>query len=294
MVTVLVQVLLYATASAYLAAFVLFLFYLTGHGKAATAQRFAVALVGLGAAMHASHIVLASLVLHICPIKGIHFALSVVSMLACASFVVMRMRYKIDSLGVIVAPLALTFLVGSQAAHADASAAGRLKSAVLPIHILANLFGEALFVLAFAAAVAYLFAEKQLKKKKVGGVLQRLPPLDVLDRAEHAFLLAGFPMLTVGIITGAMWAERVESGSTVDLWRSLFGYATWALFAAVLLLRAARGWRGRRAAYGTIAGFAFAMVVLVMYLVRSFGEPSAAQSGAGVTEAALSQGERSP
>jgi ABC-type uncharacterized transport system permease subunit len=292
---VLVQLLLYATAAAYFAACGLFLFYLTGHGKAATAQRLAVALVGLGAVLHATHIVLSSLVLNICPIKGIHFALSVVSMLACATYVVVRTRYKIDAVGVIVAPLALTFLVGSQAAHADASAAGRVKSAVLPIHILANLFGEALFVLAFAAAVAYLFAEKQLKKKKVGGVLQRLPPLDVLDRAEHAFLLAGFPMLTVGIITGAVWAERVESGSMADLWRSLFGYATWTLFAAVLLLRAARGWRGRRAAYGTIAGFAFAVVVLVIYLVRSFGEsPSAphANASAGETGAALTQGER--
>jgi len=278
----LVQVLLYATATAYVAACGLFLFYLTGHGKAATAQRGAVALVGVGAALHATHIVLSSLVLHICPIKGIHFALSVVSMLACATYVVVRTRYKIDAVGVIVAPLALTFLVGSEAAHADASAAVRVKSAVLPVHILANLVGEALFVLAFAAAVAYLFAEKQLKKKKVGGMLQRLPPLDVLDRAEHAFLLAGFPMLTVGIITGAVWAERVESGSAVELWRSLFGYATWMLFAAVLLLRAARGWRGRRAAYGTIAGFAFAMVVLVIYLVRSFGEapsPHTAQDG---------------
>ena len=79
-------------------------------------------------------------------------------------------------------------------------------------------------------------------------------------------------MLTIGIITGAVWAERVESGSAAEVWRSLFGYATWMLFATVLLLRGWRGWRGKRAAYGTIAGFAFAFVVLVIYLVRSFGE----------------------
>jgi ABC-type uncharacterized transport system permease subunit len=147
-----------------------------------------------------------------------------------------------------------------------------VKSAVLPVHVIANLMGEALFVLAFAAAVGYLVADKQLKKKHVGGVVSRLPALDALDRAEHAFLLAGFPMLTIGIITGAVWAERVESGSAAEVWRSLFGYATWMLFATVLLLRGWRGWRGKRAAYGTIAGFAFAFVVLVIYLVRSFGE----------------------
>jgi ABC-type uncharacterized transport system permease subunit len=269
----LLSALLYLAAATYSAAAVAFLLHLAGRGRGML--RTGVVLVGAAAALHSVHIVVSSLVLDLCPIKGIHFALSVVSVLACAAYLAMRSRFRIDAVGVIVAPLALTFLVGSAAAHADASAAGSLKSAVLPVHVLANLFGEALFVLAFAAAVAYLVADKQLKKKHVAGVASRLPPLDALDRAEHAFLLAGFPMLTVGIITGAFWAERVESGSAVEVWRSLFGYATWALFAGVLLLRAWRGWRGKRAAYGTIAGFAFALVVLVIYLVRSFGETHA-------------------
>jgi ABC-type uncharacterized transport system permease subunit len=271
----LVSALLYLTAATYSAAAVAFLLHLAGRGDGKTFQRTGVWLLAAGATLHATHIVVSSLLLDLCPIKGIHYALSVVSVLACAAYLVMRSRFRIDAVGVIVAPLALTFLIGSTAAHADASAAGSLTNAVLPIHVLANLFGEALFVLAFAAAVGYLVADKQLKKKHVGGVGSRLPPLDALDRAEHAFLLAGFPMLTVGIITGAFWAERVESGSAVEVWRSLFGYATWALFAGVLLLRAWRGWRGKRAAYGTIAGFAFALVVLVIYLVRSFGEKHA-------------------
>ena len=42
------------------------------------------------------------------------------------------------------------------------------------------------------------------------------------------------------------------------------GTATWTLFAAVLLLRAGAGWRGRKAAYGTIAGFSFAVLVLLV------------------------------
>jgi len=48
----------------------------------------------------------------------------------------------------------------------------------------------------------------------------------------------------------------------------VFGYATWLLTGAVLLLRAAAGWRGRRAAYGTIAGLVFAMAVIAVYLTR--------------------------
>jgi hypothetical protein len=54
--------------------------------------------------------------------------------------------------------------------------------------------------------------------------------------------------------------------------RTIFGYATWLLIGGVLLLRAAAGWRGRRSAYGTILGLAFATAVLVIYVVRPAGD----------------------
>ena len=54
-----------------------------------------------------------------------------------------------------------------------------------------------------------------------------------------------------------------------DVARAVLSYAAWALIAGVLLLRAAAGWRGRRAAVGTILGFGLTMLVLVFYLVRS-------------------------
>ncbi len=279
---VLSTLLLYSTALAYSAACAAFLAHLSGSARFPRALKVGVALVGVGALLHATHIVVSSLVLDVCPIKGIHYALSVVSLLACVAYLIMRLRYRIDVVGVIVAPLALTFLIASQVVSADATSTGRIKSAVLPVHIIANTLGDALFSLAFAAAVAYLIAEKQLKKKKVTGLLQRLPPLDALDRAEYGFLLAGFFPLTVGIVTGAVWAARVESGSAADVWRAAFGYATWGLFAAVLLLRAAAGWRGKRAAYGTIAGFGFAVVVLLIYVVRGLsGAEHVAMMGGG-------------
>src|SRR5262249_24100200 len=141
-------------------------------------------------------------------------------------------------------------------------------SAILPFHVTMNLLGVALFSLALAAAALYLVQEKLLKAKRVEGLFQRLPPLDSLDKAEHRFLLAGFPLLTLGILTGTPLPRRLGAGSGADVARTAFGYLTWLLFAAVLLLRAAAGWRGRRAAYGTIAGFGFAVLVLILYLVR--------------------------
>jgi ABC-type uncharacterized transport system permease subunit len=264
-----------ATALAYFAASALFVGFLAGISwprAAATNEtpRIALALVAIGVVLHAGHIVVSSLVLHVCPVEGMHFAMSVLSMFACVAYLAMRRRWRIDVVGAFVAPLALTFLLASRIVGAGIEEPStRVKSAILPLHVTVNLLGDGLFTLAFAAAVAYLVQEKQLKKKHLSGIFQRLPPLDALDKAEHRFLLAGFPLLTIGILTGTIWARKVELGSTADLTRAAFGYVTWLLFAGVLFLRAVAGWRGRRAAYGTIAGFGFAVLVLILYLVRS-------------------------
>jgi ABC-type uncharacterized transport system permease subunit len=268
----LVGVLFAATASAYFAACVLFVAFL-GNERFAVAGRVAPRLVALGAVLHAAHIVVSSIVWHVCPVEGIHFAMSVVSLLACAVYLVMRRRYRIDVVGAFVAPLALTFLLASRLVVAT-EPEQRYRSTILPLHVTVNLLGYALFSLAFAAAVAYLLQEKRLKEKKLLGLFRRLPPLDALDRAEHRFLLAGFPLLTIGILTGTYWAHEVEAGSATDIARAVLGYATWGLFAGVLCLRAGAGWRGRRAAYGTIAGFAFAVLVLIVYWIKSVGAPA--------------------
>lgn len=259
--------LFYLTAAIYVAASVLFLrFLVRGKGDVGLLGP---RLVAAGAALHGAHIVVAALVLRVCPVEGIHFPMSVASMSMCVAYVLARKRLKVEVAGAFVAPLALTSLLASRFVGGGMEPGSRIKSAILPFHVTTNLIGVALFTLAFSAATLYLIQERLLKKKRIDGVFRRLPPLDVLDRAEHRFLLAGFPLLTIGIITGTLWARRVEMGAPGEVLRAVFGYVTWLVIAAVLFLRAAAGWRGRRAAYGTIAGFGLAVMVMMLYLLRS-------------------------
>ncbi len=260
------NVLFALTAATYVAASALFLrFLVRGKGDVGTVGP---RLIAFGAVFHAAHICVASLVLRVCPVEGIHFPMSVASMLMCAAYVVARKRLRVEVAGAFIAPLALTSLLASRFVGRAEPGEG-VKSFILPFHVTLNLFGVALFGLAFSAAALYLVQERFVKSKRIDGMSRRLPPLDALDRAEHRFLLAGFPLLTVGIITGTVWAQRVEAGATADILRAVFGYVTWLVIAGVLFLRAAAGWRGRRAAYGTIAGFAFAVLVLIVYLTRT-------------------------
>lgn len=232
-------------------------------------------LLALGALGHASYVVLASVVAHVCPVRSVHFFLSVASLFSIAAYLTLRRRFRIQALGLLVAPLGLAFLLGTFFLGKPMPEP-RLSPVFIALHVLANLLGVALFLLAGGAAGLYLVQERRIKAKKLPAGRSVLPPLDTLDRAVHSFLVAGFPLLTLGIISGTYWAKKLESGSPDEVVRTIFGYATWLLIAGVLLLRAAAGWRGRRAAYGTIAGLACATTVLVIYLVRpsNQGPPS--------------------
>jgi ABC-type uncharacterized transport system permease subunit len=259
-----------ATAVVYLVASALFIAFLSGLApeRAEKAVRWAPRLVAVGVPLHAAQICVWSLVLHLCPVEGIHFALSVASMLVCLVYVVARTRLRVDVVGAFVAPQALMFLLASRFVG-PVDARPRLQSGLLPLHVVTNLLGIALFTLACAAAVAYLMQERRLKQKKLQGVFERLPAIDALDRAEHRFLVAGFPLLTIGILTGTLWAREVEAGGAAEIARWALSYASWTLIGGVLLLRAAAGWRGRRAAYGTILGFGLTVLVMLVYLARS-------------------------
>jgi ABC-type uncharacterized transport system permease subunit len=137
---------------------------------------------------------------------------------------------------------------------------------LLALHIASNLLGLGVFLVAGGSSALYVAVERRLRSKKLGP--SRLPPLDALDRAAHRLLLVGFPLLTFGVVTGAFFTQHVSDAGSAAMLRTVLGYATWGLLAAVLLLRQIIGLRGRRAAYGTLAGVACVLFVLLVYAVR--------------------------
>ncbi len=286
----LADVLFVAAALDYLVATALFVRYLLAKSPPAKDGAMAGRLVAVGAVFHASHIVAASLVWKVCPVAGVHFPVSVATMLMAGAYAILHRRWRLEMLGAFVAPLALTAHLALRfTGTGPMDPTPRLRSAMLPVHVAMNVLGIALFSLAFAAAILFLVQERLLKQKRTLGVFRRLPPLDALDRAEHRFLLAGFPLLTLGIVTGTLFVHRADVVTAADVLRTAFGYATWVFAAGVLFLRASAGWRGRRAAYGTIAGFGFALLVLAFY---TFRPPTPTQGARGAAPAVALAGDR--
>jgi cytochrome c-type biogenesis protein CcsB len=88
------------------------------------------------------------------------------------------------------------------------------------------------------------------------GLEQMLPAADVLDRVTYKTICLAFPLLTLMIAVGAYWANQTWgsywSWDPKETWAAI----TWLVYAGYLHMRITRGWRGRRAAYFAILGFA--------------------------------------
>lgn len=176
-------------------------------------------------------------------------------------------KSKLKVLGAFVTPVTLLFFLGA-GFRRGVQVSDEVRSIMLPIHIGVNVLGIAAFALAFGFSIAYVVQERQLRQKKLGGLFQRLPSLDTLDTLAFRMVIVGFPLLTLGVVTGTLWAVRLDPDAPPIGATQTMGLLEWALFAAVLLLRAVAGWRGRRAAIGTMLGFLVACAVLFGYVLR--------------------------
>ncbi len=203
------------------------------------------------------------------PLANISQTLSIASFGIGIAFLLASYRFDVTVLGAFVVPIALMLFLASGLGSNYAPVSTRVESAVLTLHIGANVLGLIAFALAFGAGVAYVLQERLLRRRQLSGAFQRLPSLDVLDTIGLRAVLTGFPLLTFGMVTGTFWLLRAD-GSEFYV-SQVLGLIAWAIFAAVIVLRVAAGWQGRKAALGTIMGFVCTLLVVAGYVIRAAG-----------------------
>ena len=190
------------------------------------------------------------------PITNLHESLSFFSLAIVGVFIAFERKYHVFILGPFVTPLALLLMIGSSLyPSAIPLLPPALMSNWLFVHSSLAFVSYATFAVAFGAAIMYLIQEHFLKRKRLGSLYQKLPSLDVLDEINYRCLTFGFPLLTVAIITGAIWAET--AWGTYWSWdpKETWSLITWFIYAALLHGRLTTGWRGRKAAILAIIGF---------------------------------------
>jgi cytochrome c-type biogenesis protein CcsB len=182
-------------------------------------------------------------------------------------YLLCQWRFKLTVLGAFVTPIAL-FLglvsggVGGQVAYPSP----HLKGFWFHLHVIAMFLGMALFFLSSVVSGLYLWVDRSLKQKRLGSIDFRLPSLGVLDQIGHYALSWGFPLYSVGMITGSLYSQatfgRYWQWDPKEVW----ALVTWILYAILLHERLALGWRGKKAALLTMVCFT---VLLFTFLAIS-------------------------
>ena len=213
------------------------------------------------------------------PITNLHEALSFFSLAIVGLFIYFEHRYKLHILGSFVIPVALVMMIaalGFPTQIGDLNPA--LKSRWLAAHTIFAFGGYAAFTVSFGASIMYLIQQRFLKQKKFGPLYQKLPSLDLLDDISYRCITYGFPLLTVAIITGAIWAET--AWGTYWSWdpKETWSLITWFVYAALLHGRLTTGWRGKNASIFSIIGFCillftFLGVNLFLPSLHSYNKP---------------------
>jgi cytochrome c-type biogenesis protein CcsB len=190
------------------------------------------------------------------PISSLHDATSFFSWCIVLIFFYLEYRYRLDLLGPFTMPIVFILMLSSSMFPSEIKPLSPvLQSYWLGIHTFLAFLGNAAFAMAFGIGIMYLIQEHHLKSKQLRGLFQRLPSLQILDEVNYRLITLGFPLLTLAIITGAIWAESAWG----SYWRwdpkEVWSLITWLIYALVLHVRLTAGWRGRKAAILSIMGF---------------------------------------
>jgi ABC-type uncharacterized transport system permease subunit len=165
-------------------------------------------------------------------------------------------RYRF--LGLVVMPLAAALLVLARlGGGTESGGASEYSTVFLVVHVGLVLAAFAGFTLAAALSALYLWQERALKRHRPSGLLGRMPSLVSLDAVAARTVAVALLALTIGVGAGLIRLGRESTGFDALMGATL---ATWLVYAAFLFLRHEAGWRGRRAAYLALAGFAFVVL----------------------------------
>jgi cytochrome c-type biogenesis protein CcsB len=181
----------------------------------------------------------------------------------CIALLNLLWEWKLKSrfLGAFTMPFAFLFIAYASLAPGISDRIDPLIPALqsnwLHAHVITCFISYASFALSCAMSIIYLM---KLREKEKGQKETRLtalfPSLDSLDGLVYKTIVVGFPLLTLGIVTGAAWANYAWGSYWSWDPKETWSLITWFVYAIFLHARFAREWRGKRTALLSIIGFA--------------------------------------
>jgi cytochrome c-type biogenesis protein CcsB len=215
------------------------------------------------------------------PLTNLYESLVFFALTIAVVYLLMEKKFGIKTAGAFVTPF--PFLIMAYASlNPDEiqPLVPALQSNWLISHVVTCFIGYAAFAVSFGVSFLYLLKVRteqgSAQSKKGNTFLNYLPTPDLLDEVGYKTIAIGFPLLTIGIMTGAFWAN--VAWGTYWSWdpKETWSLIVWFIYAAYLHARITRGWKGKKAALLSIVGFSATLfcylgVNLVLSGLHSYG-----------------------
>jgi ABC-type uncharacterized transport system permease subunit len=135
----------------------------------------------------------------------------------------------------------------------------------LAVHVVLAMASAGLFAIAAVCVTLLALQDAGLRSRRLPGWIATLPPVESLERALFSVISVGMAALTIAILAGLLFVTDLFAQHLVH--KTVLALAAWLIFAVLLFGRWRFGWRGRKAARYTIAGF---VVLAVAYFGSRF------------------------
>jgi cytochrome c-type biogenesis protein CcsB len=231
------------------------------------AGAFGVALTALGLVLHTVSITIRGTAVDAVPWSNMYEFASVAGAVAVLAFLIMLWRVPaLRHLGgfILLPVVLLMFLAGTVLYSQAQPLVPALQSYWLAIHVTLVSIAEGALMTSAVFTVLFLVKQRQDRlamaspEPRTGALATlaaRLPSAATLDKAAYRIVAFAFPLYTVAIICGAIWAEaawgRYWGWDPKETW----AFIVWVVYACYLHARATAGWKGRAAAWVNLAGF---------------------------------------
>lgn len=220
-------------------------------------SRFNFGAMAAGFGFQTAFLVVRGHALNACPLTNLFEVLIFLSWSMVLLYFVVGGAYRLSLLGVFTSPLAFFFQAFAMIAPLDSPPGPRARVTAQPwleMHAAICIVAYGAFALACVAGVMYLVQERQLKTHRLRGLFFYLPPIADLSVAINRLLLAGFILLTAGLLSG--FAVRLEWSKVI------WGVGVWLIYGGILQADRLRRVTPRRVAILAVAAFSITLATL--------------------------------
>lgn len=254
-----------ATVVAYALSLALYLIFLNT-GKVLTG-RLGTLLLAAGLVTHYFVLLERSEGAHTVPYHDLYGAMSLFGWLLALTYLGLEFYHRQRSVGALVLPFILAFFVAAHLAPADKLSPPDAHGPTFAFHVALNILAYAAFTLSCVLSLTFLIEERFVRNHRLGDVVWRLPPLELLERMSQSSVLIGLVCITIGTAFGFLWVYRLSNKYSFYDPKYAITLLVLILYAVYFRLARTTAWRGARASKLCVFNF---LIVFLSFTVVNF------------------------